>query len=109
MSRNPCNHFHEIFKSFLKIQYQPSYLEHLVAECLFKILHGVKPSRWSEKLASFIFLFLLRFFYVRYSIRKGGVYLAKEKVTLRIEKGELDLLNEKYNTDNQSESIRLEL
>ncbi len=107
MSRNPCNHFHEIFKSFLKIQYQPSYLEHLVAECLFKILHGVKPSRWSEKLASFIFLFLLRFFYVRYSIRKGGVYLAKEKVTLRIEKGELDLLNEKYNTDNQSESIRL--
>ena len=33
--------------------------------------------------------------------------MAKEKVTLRIEKGELDLLNEKYNTDNQSESIRL--
>lgn len=33
--------------------------------------------------------------------------MAKEKVTLRIEKGELDLLNEKYNTDNQSEAIRL--
>ena len=33
--------------------------------------------------------------------------LAKEKVTLRIEKGELELLKEKYNTDNQSEAIRL--
>lgn len=33
--------------------------------------------------------------------------MAKEKVTLRIEKGELDLLKEKYNTDNQSEAIRL--
>ncbi len=33
--------------------------------------------------------------------------MAKEKVTLWIEKGELDLLKEKYNTDNQSEAIRL--
>lgn len=33
--------------------------------------------------------------------------MAKEKVTLRIEKGELDLLKIKYNTDNQSEAIRL--
>ena len=33
--------------------------------------------------------------------------MAKEKVTLRIEKGELDLLKAKYNTDNQSEAIRL--
>lgn len=33
--------------------------------------------------------------------------MAKEKITLRIEKGELDLLKIKYNTDNQSEAIRL--
>ena len=33
--------------------------------------------------------------------------LAKDKVALRIEKGELDLLKAKYNTDNQSEAIRL--
>lgn len=33
--------------------------------------------------------------------------LAKEKVTLRMEEGELALLKEKYNTDNQSEAIRL--
>lgn len=33
--------------------------------------------------------------------------MSKDKVTLRIEKGELDLLKEKYNTDNQSEAIRL--
>ena len=52
-------------------------------------------------------MILLRFFYARYSIRKGGVYLSKDKVTLRIEKGELDLLKEKYYTDNQSEAIRL--
>ena len=33
--------------------------------------------------------------------------MAKEKVTLRMEEGELALLKEKYNTDNQSEAIRL--
>ena len=33
--------------------------------------------------------------------------LAKEKVTLRMEEGELALLKEKYNTDSQSEAIRL--
>lgn len=53
------------------------------------------------------FLFQLRFFYAKYSIHKGGVNLAKEKVTLRMEKGELALMKEKYNTDNQSEVIRL--
>lgn len=45
--------------------------------------------------------------YARYSIHKGGVDLAKEKVTLRIEEGELALLKEKYNTENQSEAICL--
>lgn len=33
--------------------------------------------------------------------------LAKEEVTLRMEEGELALLKEKYNTENQSEAIRL--
>ena len=33
--------------------------------------------------------------------------MAKEKVNLRMEEGELALLKEKYNTDNQSEAIRL--
>jgi len=49
----------------------------------------------------------LRFFYARYSSRKGGVDLAKEKVTIRIEEGELDLLKAKYHTNNLSEAIRL--
>ena len=33
--------------------------------------------------------------------------MSKQKVTLRIEEGEVELLKEKYNTDNQSEAIRL--
>lgn len=33
--------------------------------------------------------------------------MVKEKVTLRIEERELNLLKEKYNTNNQSEAIRL--
>lgn len=31
----------------------------------------------------------------------------KKKVAIRLEEGELDLLKQKYNTDNQSEAIRL--
>ena len=50
---------------------------------------------------------LMQFFYRRCSIRKGGVHLSKQKVTLRIEEGEVELLIEKDNTDNQSEAIRL--
>lgn len=61
----------------------------------------------SEKRSLFMFWLLLRFFYARYSIHKGGVDLAKEKVTLRIEKGELEFLKEKYDTDNLSEAIRM--
>ena len=41
-------------------------------------------------------------FYVRYFIYKGEVVLVKKKVTLRIEKGEMDLLKAKYNKDNKS-------
>ena len=33
--------------------------------------------------------------------------MSKQKVTLRIEEGEVGLLKEKFNTDNQSEAIRL--
>lgn len=33
--------------------------------------------------------------------------MSKQKVTLRIEEGEVELLKEKYNTDNQSEAIIL--
>ena len=33
--------------------------------------------------------------------------MSKQKVTLRIEEGEVELLKEKYSTDNQSEAIRL--
>ena len=33
--------------------------------------------------------------------------MSKQKVTLRIEEGEVEILKEKYNTDNQSEAIRL--
>lgn len=33
--------------------------------------------------------------------------MSKQKVTLRIEEGEVELLKEKFNTDNQSEAIRL--
>lgn len=32
--------------------------------------------------------------------------MAKEKVSIRIEEGELDLLKAKYNTGNNSEAIR---
>ena len=44
---------------------------------------------------------------MRCSIRKGGVHLSKQKVTIRLEEGDLELLKEKYKTDNQSEAIRL--
>ena len=40
-------------------------------------------------------------------MHKGGVDLDKKKVAIRLEEGELDLLKQKYNTDNQSEAIRL--
>jgi hypothetical protein len=33
--------------------------------------------------------------------------LSKQKVLLRIEEGEVELLKEKFNMDNQSEAIRL--
>lgn len=33
--------------------------------------------------------------------------MSKQKVTLRIEEGEVELLKEKFKTDNQSEAIRL--
>lgn len=33
--------------------------------------------------------------------------MSKQKVTLRIEEGEVELLKEKFRTDNQSEAIRL--
>lgn len=33
--------------------------------------------------------------------------MSKQKVTIRIEEGEVELLKEKFNTDNQSEAIRL--
>jgi len=33
--------------------------------------------------------------------------LSKQKVTIRIEEGEVELLKEKFSTDNQSEAIRL--
>ncbi len=46
-------------------------------------------------------------FYVRYFIYKGEVVLVKKKVTLRIEKGEMDLLKAKYNKDNKPEAIYL--
>ena len=49
----------------------------------------------------------MSFFYWRCSIRKGGVHLSKQKVTFWIEEGEVGLLKEKFNTDNQSETIRL--
>ena len=38
---------------------------------------------------------------------KGGVYLASEKISLRMEKELLLMLMEKYGADNQSEAIRL--
>lgn len=52
-------------------------------------------------------LILMQVFQGRCSIRKGGVHLSKQKVTLRIEEGEVERLKEKYKTDNQSEAIRL--
>lgn len=33
--------------------------------------------------------------------------MSKQKVTFRIEEGEIELLKEKFYTDNQSEAIRL--
>lgn len=48
------------------------------------------------------------FFFMSYSIRKGGVCLIKQKVSLRLEELLL-LLMEKYDTDNKSEAIRLAL
>ena len=41
------------------------------------------------------------------SVKEEGVYLSKQKVTFWIEEAEVELLKEKFNTDNQSETIRL--
>ena len=35
--------------------------------------------------------------------------MSKQKVTFWIEEGEVELLKAKYNTDNQSEAVRLEI
>ncbi len=55
----------------------------------------------------FYFFVSIMVFYVRYFIYKGEVVLVKKKVTLRIEKGEMDLLKAKYNKDNKPEAIYL--
>lgn len=49
------------------------------------------------------------FFYERYSIRKGGVSLVKQKVSVRLEEDLIVSLMKKYGTDNKSEAIRLAL
>jgi hypothetical protein len=49
------------------------------------------------------------FFYARYSIRKGGVSLVKQKVSVRLEADLIVSLTNKYGTDNKSEAIRLAL
>ena len=74
--------------------------------CLFDILHG-KSSQMLQEIVKSENLMLMQFFYGRCSIREGGVHLSKQKVTLRIEEGEVELLKGKYNTDNQSEAIGL--
>lgn len=74
--------------------------------CHFKVLHR-KSTQMLQEIAELEILMQMNFFYVRCSIRKGGVHLSKQKVTLRIEEGEVELLKEKFNTDNQSEAIRL--
>ena len=51
----------------------------------------------------------MQFFYGRCFICKGGVHLIKQKVTLRIEEGEAELLKEKLKTDNVSEAIRISI
>lgn len=74
---------------------------------LLEILHRKKFREGQRNEPILLFMFLLWFFYARHSINKREVHLAKEKVTLRIKEGELVLLKVKYNTDNQSEAIRL--
>lgn len=74
--------------------------------CLFEVSQR-KSAQKVKKIAEMKSWILMQFFYGRGSIRKGGVHLSKQKVTLRIEEGELELLKEKYKTDNQSEAIRL--
>ncbi len=74
--------------------------------CLFDISRGKSVQMLQEIVKSENFM-LMQFFYGRCSIRKGGVCLSKQKVTLRIEEGEVELLKEKFKTDNQSEAIRL--
>lgn len=74
--------------------------------CHIEILHN-KSAQMFQEIAELEILIQMNFFYVRCSIRKGGVHLSKQKVTLRIEEGEVELLKEKFKTDNQSEAIRL--
>ena len=74
--------------------------------CLFDISHG-KSAQMLQEIVELEILILMQVFYGKCSIRKGGERLSKQKVTLRIGEGEVEQLKEKYNTDNQSEAIRL--
>jgi len=74
--------------------------------CHFKVLHR-KSAQMNQEIAELEILMQMNFFYVRCSIRKGGVHLSKQKVTFWIEEGEVELLKEKFRTKNQSEAIRL--
>ena len=74
--------------------------------CLLVISQRESAYLAQENIKSEI-LIQMQFFYWRCSIRKGGVHLSKQKVTLRIEEGEVELLKRKFRTDNQSEAIRL--
>ena len=74
--------------------------------CLLVISQRESAYLAQENIKSEI-LIQMQFFYWRCSIRKRGVHLSKQKVTLRIEEGEVELLKRKFRTDNQSEAIRL--
>lgn len=50
--------------------------------------------RWFKKIVESEKFMLLRFSYGICSIRKGGERLSKQKVTLRIEEGKVELLKE---------------
>lgn len=59
--------------------------------CLFDISHE-KSAQMVQEIVELEILILMQVFYGRCSIRKGGERLSKQKVTLRIEEGEVELL-----------------
>lgn len=62
----------------------------LCLKSAFLISHMEKSAQMLQEIVKSENFMLKQFFYGRYSIRKGGVHLSNQKVTLRIEEGQVD-------------------